>query len=482
MKQSDKSMEEFFSKRYEDMELEMDGVDQLWSRIEGKTKPDRKFPFWLLGVAVGLCLGGWLMESIVGSGVVEDNNELAQTKVERKMSSKANSVEITTQQVSEYEIQKPLVNQSEPKSLGSHIEEAATTHHKSPVNHIDELKKEHTTNTISSNLVNNNIINSGADPIENSSNVEAPVVHDFISDVSIEINTYKSYNQLDNIELLPSLVSKLNFVSIPNIATQDLEMPSLGYVEIFPKFKPAFLVKTSLSGSKPFDQLETLDRVSLLGSELKSEAYSTLHEQYFNPLVSVGARIEGLYQLSPNFGLSIGMEYMQTSSQFQAERIELDRVVSFNPMAYFQNVQGEVEWLGEDTYGQQLLMISEYETVKEFDLNIPVGLYFNLLERNKLSAAFTAEVIFNLKYQYDGQFLDETQRLNFVSTSNLEGDFLERTAYGAGIALGYQLGDQATLCINPRMRLRPKLWSSSLVRLSRLSLEASVGISYKIAH
>ena len=474
MKQQDKSLEKFFAERYESKEFDMTGADQLWDRIAEQQKPDRKFVFWLLPLVGAISIVGWLWFSSTdvqpSFSLTETNSEYIEEpkETEHSKSSVDNQLELVVSPNNE-------VLQKQPIAIRA---TTSTTTLEVPKTQQEDRVKDTSISSITSLLVDSKNVDKKKDPVVANfeSKLSSQILSKFQSQPETQVEAEFQPTSILQESLGLKSLSPLSLV----FPTEHLvfERMNVNLVKPHIPFKRSFHLKASLIVSQPFDRIDAIDK-----SMVSAEVFKALHQQHFSVLVGAGARVEGLYNLSSHFGISLGVELYQVRTQFQSAQLDFNRVLIENPDAFFiVDEFGNRTSIAELIYGREAIVTTTYQTVKENYLNVPLGIYFDTPLSNRLSFRAKGETIFNFGSSYRGQFLNES--LGFMESMEEDSglNFIQRLEYSASIALGYQVSERFLLSFQPMVRYRPQLRSADLIGHSRLQIGSSFGLQYRLGN
>lgn len=467
MKLPEDNLNRKIKSHFEDMEIPMSGVDELWDKIEQKKKR-RIFPFWLLGVGL-LILCSTTVFILLNRDQVEyavsyDHLEIKETQLSPTIQNKREDAAHTI------------------SDLASGQSEKAITQivQKSP------LAKAKTTKTNNSGTENQRIdLDSAKTKTSESNSKQNPITPTTLptsqfqkpkkeTQSTLIENEKASFQKLSEISPLASLLSVPSSEDKKELPNFNLSLPQ-SLIRPLRKNQGYFFVEAGGQAYKTLDSATAGDDQSMISGLPKSTLYSLLREQHFDVLVSAGASFSIGYNLNEQFDFRLGLDYLRTETQFVDRGVSTERTIAFDSTAFYLR---DNFWIGQNLYGQKLTNTLIYEKVVEQRLSIPLSIAFKFLEVNKLKLKLDAGVIINLKHSYTGRYIDD--ELAIKDHDETGSHLSNSTSYSIGLVGLYAISEHLDIYLNPQLRFHPNNLNSNLVSLSRTYLGSQLGCRLRI--
>lgn len=487
---NDNNIDRIFNEHFEQLELPMSGVDDLWAKIDKKKKRRRLMPFWIFGFFIilfsftslyfinasesqkdkttsiqqkqfidfidtnskkkkDLSNASNLSNSAVGT---KNSNELIEVPKTIRQTTNSNSILNVADMPYNIPVQKTTAVVKTNEQFGFS---------KTPINHSLSIAK--ASETTFQNFKQ-------SDAVKNSNSIQ------FLHVVS---NNAKQ----DFLTNLP--VKSMLGILKPNV---DLQFP-MATLSLEPNksikplanqaHKPKIFVDLFSQAFIPFEKIKRLDNTSRIGESLKSELYESLRNQHFDPLASYGGGIQMGALFNNGLGVSVGLEYLRTESQFTDEQIEVNRILSYDSTAYIIKASsGQDLFIGDEIYGQLISKNDVFEAVREDQYNIPISLFYRLKSKSKLQFQLKGSLVYMLNKTVVGKHIADDLILFELNSEMQQTYFNQALNFDIGLDIGYNISQNLEIYLNPKLRYDPSHLNSDLVKISRTYYGGQLGIRY----
>ena len=461
MKHPENRIDEILKGDLENLELQMTGSEEFWSRIDPSKKKKRRGLIWLWGLPM----------IIVGCYYF--------TQVNRDNHSTALEDQIINTQESFLGKAKPSLKTTESTKLvddnlkPAQYEITSQTELNKKIisdNKADQIILPNKTTQLATNTILNSIT-----PINAQGPTDNSVVNKFLPTPYSRINENKLANphKIDDnkkqLSIFPLATINLNPLKSNTSASRirykdDYSTPNLVKKNAKPLRLPLQLILSSTAA---------LPLQSIPGTDTE---YITTYTEHLNLLSSFSSTLSLEYNFNNRFALSLGIEYQHIESQFTDEETSSDVELVFDPNAFLNPETNTT--VGSNVYTKATRTVITQSQVKEQLINLPISARVSALKTGPFILSVSPNVTFNLSRSYTGQRLQD----NIVWTD--EAQSVPNLGIGLGLAVDvdfYSINNFTFYSgANFRYNASNILSSTAPVTITRNFYGLNLGVKYQL--
>ena len=382
MKHPENRIDEILKGDLDNLELQMTGSEEFWTRIDPSKKKKRRGLIWLWGLPM-IIVGCYFFAQV--------NKDIHSTALESFLEKTKPSLKTT-------ESTKLVDDNLKPAQY--EITSQTELNKKITFDKVEQLILPNKTTQPTTNTILNSKILSNAQQ----GHSDNSVVNKFLPTPYSRINENKLANphKIDDskkqLSIFPLATINLNLLKSNTSASRirykdDYSTPNLVKKNAKPLRLPLQLILSNTAA---------LPLQSITGTDTE---YITTYTEHLNLLSSFSSTLSLEYNFNNEFAFSLGIEYQHIESQFTDEETSSDVELVFNPDAFLNPETNTT--VGSNVYTKATRTVVTQSLVKEQLINLPISARVSALKAGPLVLRVSPNVTFNLSRSYTGQRLQD---------------------------------------------------------------------------